>query len=137
MLNNVGDKIMPSLLACRGHLRRRRSQLRQEVTNVDQVVVENLLCILKQAENRRIADRIEDVLSFFTALNDVALPQDGKLLRQLTLFNFEPSAQVVYSDLPVAQGTQDLDSQGMSERFKEFRRKRGKLWHMNICIFAY
>ena len=94
--------------------------MRQEIANVDEMVVEDLFRIFQQAKDRRIAHLIEDVLPLFAALNDVALPQDGELLGELTLFYFQPGAEVVDSDFATAQDTQNLDPEWMSEGFEEF-----------------
>src|ERR1035437_4460428 len=96
LLNGNGDNVADSPSA-------RRGQLRQEIPNVDQVVVEDLLRIVQQAKNSRLANRIEHVLCILPPHDNIAFPQDGQLLRERTLLNVQPYAQVVHSDLAISQ----------------------------------
>src|SRR5208337_2997343 len=72
-----------------------RRQLREKISDVNKVVVEDLPGFIQQADDCGISHRIVDVLGFFPAKHDVALAQDCKLLRQRALLDVEPAAQVV------------------------------------------
>lgn len=95
--------------------------MRQEITNVDQVIIEDALCIIEQEEDARVADRIEDVLRLLAAFNDVALAQDSQLLRERALLDSQSSTQVVHANFALPQCVQNLDPERMRERLEEFR----------------
>ena len=104
-------------------------QLRQQVFQVDQVVVENLLGDIQQLEDFRVADRIENTLPFFPAHNNVPVPQDGQLLGQSALFRVHARTKVIHADFAAAQLVQNSNSQGVRQRFEELRFELTKFRH--------
>lgn len=106
--------------------------LGKQVFDINQMVVEYFFGDIEQPENRRVSNRVVNVQSFLTANHDVAGAQDGELLGKGALLNFQKVAELVDSDLSVAESIQDRDPQWMRQCFEEFRLKPPKISH--ICI---
>jgi len=120
----------PSLLTC-------WCQLRKEVADIDELVVEDLACVVQQANDSRVGNRIEDVLRFLASDNDIALPQHRQLLGKGALLNLEPNAKFIYSHFAGPKRIKDSDSHRVSEGLEELRRELRHFRHLYVQIFAY
>ena len=110
-------------------------QLRQQISYVDEVIVKDLSGDIEKAENLRITSRVVDVLPFFAAHNDVALPEDGKLLGKGGLLYGESGAEFVDADFPVAESFEKLDPQRVGKGLEKLGCEVGELRH--IYIYEY
>jgi hypothetical protein len=86
------------------------TQLRQKISDIDQLVVENPPGDIQQTKNLGISHGIENVLTFFAADYDIALAENSELLRQSGLLDLQLGAQFVNADFADSKGVQDLDS---------------------------
>jgi hypothetical protein len=55
-------------------------------------------------EDLAVTHRVEDIVTLFPARDDIPIPQNGQLLRQVALFDIQASAQVIYPRLCLAEG---------------------------------
>ena len=135
MANSACGSQVPSF---RSHLGCTVFHLRQQVLYVDQVVVENILDDIEQLEGRRIVDRINYHVTALAAGNNVASPQNRKLLRKCALLDAQTRTEFIDAQLAHAQRLNDTDSEGMGESFEEFCFKlASRLSHSSIQIVAY
>jgi hypothetical protein len=104
-------------------LTRHRSQLRKEIPDVDQVVIENVAGIVQHPEDRWVLNRVKDVLPFLAGQHDAALAQHGELLRYRGLFDPKPLTEIAYADLALAEGVKYFDPQRVAKRLKELSRE--------------
>ncbi len=113
----------------------RWGELRKEIPDIYEVVVEDLPGVVQQTKDCLVWHRVVDVLAFLAADYNAALSQDCKLLRKRTLFNFKTGAEFVYANFPRAQSVQNSDPHRMRQGLEKFGCELGQLGH--ICIYLY
>jgi hypothetical protein len=86
--------------------------------NINQVVVENLPGNIHQSEDLRISDRIENILPFLAADNEIAATEQGQLLRKSALLHLELAAQFVDANFAGPQCIENGNSQWVTQRLE-------------------
>ena len=77
--------------------------LRQEVSNVNQMVVENLSRHVEEAEHCGVTNRVEDIAPILPANNDIPVSKNCELLGKSRLLDSKPKAQLVNPDLTTTE----------------------------------
>ena len=95
-------------------------QLAQQPLCSNQVVVENPSGDGEQLADEGIAHEISDARAFLAARDDVLRSQNGELLGDDRLIDFENLLQFLHASLALQQHFEDLDPDRMGERPEEF-----------------
>jgi len=98
------------------------------------MVVENSLCHIEKLEKGRIGNGIVDVTPRFPPDNDVARPQNRKLLGDSRLFNLKDLAQLIHAFLAIAKAVKDSNTDRVSESLEKLGFEVGKL--LRHAIFS-
>ena len=71
-------------------------------------------------EDLAVWHRVEDIVTLFATHNNIPIPQNRQLLRQVALFDIQASAQVVHPDLGIAEGIQDAYPERVCKCLEKF-----------------
>src|SRR5260370_27949301 len=84
------------------------------------MTIKYLLGHVEQSKDLRITNRVEDAESVFAGIYDMRCGQNSELLRESALFCVQPGAEIIHSNLSIAQLVHNADGQWVGERFEEF-----------------
>lgn len=101
------------------------------------MIVEYLLGRVQQQEQLRVPHGVVHILSIFSGREDVAVPENGQLLREITLLNIQARAQVVDPDFAPPEFIEYSDPQRVGKRLEELRLERADLTHVYSYIFIF
>src|SRR4051794_25498540 len=88
-------------------------------------VAEVLLAVaahqVEHVDEDAVADRVEDLVAFLAVHYDLATAENGEMLGEVGLLDFEALLDGTGGELAVAQGLEDGDTGGVRQRLKEGR----------------
>jgi hypothetical protein len=114
------EKIASGKRPTQGPVRLRLFDLRKDISDSNQLIVEDLFGDIQQAKDRDVSDRVVDVQPFFPTDYDIATPQDPELLRQCALFYLQKITKSVHPQFPIAKGIEHRNAKGVSQRLEKF-----------------
>src|SRR5260370_30784700 len=82
--------------------------------------IKYLLGHVEQSKDLRITNRVEDAEPVFAGIYNMPCAQNSELLRESALFCVQPGAQIIHSNLSVAQLVHNADAQRVGQGFEEF-----------------
>lgn len=93
------------------------------------MVVEYFPCNVEQVEQLWVPYRIVDVLTVFSGCEDVAIPENSQLLREIALLHIQARTQIIYAYFALAEFIQDSDAERMRKGLEEFRFELAEFAH--------
>jgi hypothetical protein len=93
--------------------------LRQKVSNVNQMVVENLSRHVEQAQHCGVTNRVEDIAPILPANNDIPVSKNRELLGKSRLLDSKPQAEVVNPNLTTSECVDYPYPQRVSQRLEK------------------
>src|SRR5258707_1932121 len=100
--------------------------------------IKYLLGHVEQPKDLRITNRVEDAEPVFAGIYDMPCAQNSELLRESALFCVQPGAQIIHSNLSIAQLVHNADPQWVGERFEEFSLEEaevGGVLRFHKCLY--